>query len=223
MDEITDVLAIKSLSGKSVLSLATGNKLGEVREVFVDPVNGVILRMTVATVGGSLGEVDYGEIYSFGNDAIMANIDDSVRPLGPEEFASGRNAKELFGTNLITESGNLLGQIANIFVTVRPPPFVLYEIRASLMDRLLGRGIFIPASAGHALSDDSQRLVVPDDTAVNASADIAGLVNKPLVVRTFDPAAGDNFDKTWVVPQDEEEDQTIVLIASDEDETIVRQ
>ncbi|MEJ7846811.1 MAG: PRC-barrel domain-containing protein [Pyrinomonadaceae bacterium] len=222
MDYVKDVLPINSLSGKAVLSLATGNKLGEVLDVYIDPVNGVVIRMTLSTGGGSIGELDYGEIYSFGQDAIMANIDEAIRTLGPEDFALGRNAQDLYGTKLITESGNVLGEIANIFVTLRPPPFVLYEIRASIMDKLLGRGFYIPASAGYALSDDSQRLVVPDETAVSASADITSLVNQPLIVRTFDPAPGDDNDKTWVVLEGENEDQTIVRIKNDEDETILR-
>ena len=219
MDDVKDVLPVNSLPGKAVLSLATGNKLGEVRDVFVDPVSGVVSRMTLTAGGESVGEIDYSEIYSFGQDAIMANVD-FVRPAGPEEFAQGRNVKELVGTSLITESGNLLGRIANIFVTLKPPPFVLYEIRASLMDKLLGRGFYIPASAGHALSDDAQRLVVPDETAANTSADIAGLVSQPLIVRTFEPVLGD-IDKTLIVLQDDE-DQTIVRMNYDEDETILR-
>lgn len=88
------------------------------------------------------------------------------------------------------------------------------------MDKLLGRGFYIPASAGHALSDDAQRLVVPDETAANTSADIAGLVSQPLIVRTFEPVLGD-IDKTLIVLQDDE-DQTIVRMNYDEDETILR-
>src|SRR5688572_26811409 len=226
MDEVRDVLPINTLVGMTVLSRATGNKLGNVRDLSIDPASGALLGLTIATDGG-LAALSYDDIYSFGRDAIMAERDDSVKLFDEERPAEHANAKEhLIGTKVITESGQLLGQIADILVTLQPPPFVVYEIRESLIDRLLGRGSYILASGGHALSDDAERLVVPDGTAEGALSDITELINQALSIRTFRPGdditrvAARDADVTWV--PGEGEDETVVR-RRDEEETVLRE
>lgn len=222
MEEVRDVLPIGAVIGMTVLSRSTGNKLGLVRDVVVDPVNGLLLGLTVAAEGGP-ALLGYDDVYSFGRDAIMAETDDSVRLLDEGSPVNLPQAREhLIGTKIITESGHLLGHIANAFVTLQPPPFIVYEIRESVFDKLLGREFFILASAGHALSNDGERLVVPEDTAECASSNISDLINQALAVRTFRPSAApeNTFDdKTWVSAA--EEDDTVVKLR-DEDETVLR-
>lgn len=224
MEEVRDVLPIGALVGMTVLSRATGNKLGTVRDLLVDPVNGRLLGLTVDVAGGGVGLLGYNDIYSFGRDAIMAESDDSVRP--PDENLPvnlPRAREQLVGTTVITESGRLLGQIADVFVTLQPPPFVAYAVRESIFDRLLGRELFILASAGHALSNDAERLVVPDETADTAASNISDLIGQALAIRTFRPSSGSDIslnDKTWVPAADE--DETVVRLR-DEDETVLRQ
>ena len=236
MNESKDVSPLNSLTGMAVVALTTGNRLGQVQDLFIDPVNGILIGLTLTAPDGGLMGLPYDEIYSFGNDAIMAHADESIRPLDMTEFADGRHAKMLFGTKIITESGNVLGQITNIYVTLNPPPFVLYELRRSILDKLLGREFFIPASAAHTLSDDSERLIVSDVTAEAAASDLTQLVDEKLSVRTFTPpsdsvriSSTDDEDKTWVWPTEGDEDQTILrsrddenVVRSDDDETILR-
>jgi hypothetical protein len=106
----------------------------------------------------------------------------------------------------------LIGQIANVFVTLKPPPRILYEARQSILDKFLGREFFVPAAVGHALSDDAARLVVPDITTEIATPDLESLIGQNFEVRSFDPSAPDP-----AVPF--REDDTILI---DEDETVVR-
>jgi len=226
MSDLRDVTPINSLKGKTLISLATGNKLGRVENVFIDPVNGVLHSLTVAGGAGPAGWIAYDRIYSFGRDAIMAESEEAVTPPDSALIGGGRNSNELFGTKVIAESGQVLGDISNIFVTLAPRPFVIYEVRESLLDKLLGRGFYIPASAGHALSEDGERLLVPDAAIQNASADIAELLARTTaVVRSFSPAESaaaapvDDGDETVVRLRDE--DETVVRIR-DEDDTVVR-
>ena len=226
MSDLRDVTPINSLKGKTLLSLTTGNKLGRVENIFIDPVNGVLHSLTVAGGAGPAGWIVYDRIHSFGRDAIMAESEEAVTPPDPALPGGGRNANDLFGTKVITESGQVLGEISNIFVTLASPPFVIYELRESLLDKLLGRGFYMPASAGHALSEDGVRLLVPDAAIQNASADIDELLARTTaVVRSFSPAESaaaapaDNGDETVVRLRDE--DETVVRIR-DEDDTVVR-
>jgi uncharacterized protein YrrD len=224
MDEEKDVLPINSLIGMPVLSLATGNKLGQVEDLFIDPVNGVLLGITLVKTDGVHGSLGYDDVYSFGHDAIMARADVSVRPPEQSGFAGGVHAKDLVNTKIITESGNILGQIAGVFVTLKPPPLIVYSVRDNMLDKLLGREFFILAASGHALSDDNERLVVPDETAAASAPTIAALINKDLSVRSFPPNdTGGRVvddDPTLLTPPGNSEFETV--ITGDDDDTVIR-
>jgi hypothetical protein len=70
--------------------------------------------------------------------------------------------------------------VANVYVHLVWPPLVAYEVRESLLDKLLGRGLFIPAVLGRALSHDSQRIIVPEDAPHTAAASLEELAGGPL-------------------------------------------
>jgi uncharacterized protein YrrD len=228
------VSPISLLEGMSVLSLESGNKLGQISDLFIDPINGVLIGITLSMPDGSVGALSQTEIYSFGKDAVMARSEGSIQPWDESILQAGQEASKLIGTKIITESGDVLGQITNVFVTLRPPPQILYEARNSIIDKLLGREFFLPASVGHALSDDATRLVVPDATPDIAVSDLAELVSKEIEVKSYDPAAEStgiyDDDDTVIVRQDEdetvivrqEEDETVVRIRRDEDDTVLR-
>lgn len=222
MSKQNEVLPLNSLAGRAVLSLATGNRLGTVLDPYVDPVNGALIGVTVTTPDDNIAVLDYKNIHNFGSDALMAVSDDSVKTVDEEPFKAWPNSNELIGTKLITDSGTLLGKIADIFVTASPPPIVIYEIRESVFDKLLGRQIFIPASLGHALSNDRQLLVVPDGTTELASNSLADLVAGERSVHSHSPDSPQrNIDDTVVVPIIEIDDETVVRFR-DGDETVVR-
>ena len=212
MDEPNDVAPIGTLTGMTVLSLATGNKLGRVADVHIDPVNGRLLGLLVTGENGTAADLPYESIFSFGRDAVMAESDGAVRSIPESEIAIGRNARDLFGTKIVMESGVILGEIADVLVTLKPPPTVLYEVRRSMLDRLLGRTFFIPASVGYVLSDDAARLLVPDITAEIASGEAKDLAGPPVDVRII--PSGDNVNEDI-------EDET-VLREPDEDATVLR-
>jgi len=220
MTDLRDVSPINVLTGMTVLSLATGNKLGEILDLFIDPINGVLLGVTLSMADGGVAGLAGEEIHSFGRDAVMALTDLAVTRLESGVMVGGQPASKLIGTKIITESGDVLGYITNIFVTLKPPPHILYEARHSFLDKLLGREFFLPASVGHALSDDAARLVVPNITAEIAASDLSSLVDKSIEVRSFDPDGHPmGADDTILIRPDE--DETVVRFR-DEDETVVR-
>ena len=224
MSDLKDVSPINLFSGMTVLSLSSGNKLGQVLELFIDPINGVLVGLTLSLSDGRIAGLTENEIHSFGRDAVMARGDQSIIPLDSGQLAIGQQASKLIGTNIITESGDVIGNITDVFVTLKPPPHILYEVRQSLLDKLLGREFFVPASVGHALSDDATRLVVPDATMEIADSDLSNLVEQGIEVRTFDPSserARPQVRDDDTIPVVFQEDETIVRMR-DEDETVVR-
>ena len=233
MNESSDVVPIGTLAGKAILSLGSGNKLGRVLDVLVDPVNGLLLGLDLEHEGG-ISELPYEKIYSIGKDAVMAVSDDSVVAETKDEERRIRRARDLLGTQVVMESGEILGEIADVFVTLKPPPAVLYEVRRSMLDRLLGRTFFIPASVGNVLSADAKRLLVPDITAEIATDEISTLIGPSVDVRSF-PVPQNltaEFDdaESAIIERDEDatvlrfrdrEDDTL-LVRDDEDETVLR-
>jgi len=221
MAELRNVYPIDVLKGMSVVSLDSGNKLGQIADLFIDPINGVLLGITLLTSEGTVAGLSQTEIYSFGRDAVMVRAGGAIAPWDGSILEGGEEASKLIGTQIITESGDVLGQITNVFATMRPPPQILYEARNSIIDKLLGREFFLPASVGHALSDDATRLIVPDATTDIAASDIAQLLDRDIEVRSYDPIAErSEEDDTVIVRNDEEE--TIVRFGNEDDDTVLR-
>jgi len=192
---ISNVIPADALIGMTVLSRTTGNRLGAVQDLYVDPVEGLLKGVTIQTSDGKLAGIDYNNIYSFGKDAVMANDDESIVAIKDDWLENHSHAKKhLLGVKIVTESGNLLGQVADIYVRLTEPPFIIYDVRESILDKLLGRNFFMLASAGSALSDDAKRIVVPNDTTKNAASSLRELMShvnapihrKSLIIRTPD-------------------------------------
>ena len=219
MEIVHDVLPVSSLAGKLVLSLETGNKLGELRDLFIDPINGLVLGITIGD-GETATGLPYEAIYSFGHDAIMAISESALKPLEECSFGSSPRAANLVGTQVITVGGNVIGHVRNVFVTLQRPPIVVYSVGESLLDRLLGREWYILASDGHALSDDAARLVVPEFTAANTGKSIEELLNPAFSVRSYDQDAPHDTgeDDTHVIPHRDYSE----TISGTDDDTVVR-
>ena len=224
MEQGKDVVPVDTLIGRSVLSLSSGNVLGTIRDVFIDPLNGVLVGFTLASADGLTTQLTYDQVHSFGRDAIMVSSDDSVTPTENGFTEMFPHVRELVGTKIISDSGNGLGHISNLYVTVSAPPIVIYEIQESLLDKLLGRRLYILTSMAHALSDDRQRLIVPDETSESAATSIEKLLEPGMRIRSISaasPRVSNERDDTVIVLPFDDGDETVVRI-DDEDETVVR-
>ncbi len=196
-----DIVPVNNLIGKTVLSRATGNKLGEVYDLYIDPIEGLLIGVTIKAADGVMGGLEYNDIYSFGQDAVMADKDEAVMPLQDNWLESHSHAKKhLIGVKIVTESGKLLGNVSDIYVQLTPPPHVIYEVRESVFDKLLGRSFFMFASAGSALSNNAERIVVPNATAANAASNLADLSSRPK------PASGN----AAIIASGEDENETVI-------------
>lgn len=176
----SDVINIDKIIGMPVLSRATGNKLGEVYDLYIDPGQGILKGVTIKAPNGKLGGIDFGNIYAFGHDAVMANDESHVTALTEEWVAQHPHAKKnLIGTNIVTEAGNHLGEIGDIYVRLAQQPLVIYEMRGSMWDQFMGRNMFIYAAQAGALSSNAERMIVSNDVIGNAAHNLSELLNHP--------------------------------------------
>jgi uncharacterized protein YrrD len=170
------VYPVDTFVGRAVLSRASANKLGQLHDLILNPVEGALAGIAVNMSDGSLQYVEAGEIYSIGPDAVMLNNDRSALP--PESSAVKDlppALNKLVGVEVITESGRTLGHIANVFMHLSEEPILIYEVRSSILDKLLGRALFFPASLGQAFSASDARLVVAEDTTEKAEGTLDAL------------------------------------------------
>lgn len=198
-----DVVKADTLIGKPVLSKVSGNKLGEVADLYIDPIKGLLMGLTINNSKDRLGGLDFNDVYSFGEDAVMAEGDDRIVPLDENWVKTHPHAKKhLTGINVVTESGNLIGKVTDIYIRLASPPVVIYEVGETVLDRWLGRDFFIPASSGTAVSNNAERIVVSDEAAKTAAPTLKALfsgenAHLPNDNRAVSAAADNrnNFDK----------------------------
>ncbi|HKR01517.1 MAG TPA: hypothetical protein VJT09_12640 [Pyrinomonadaceae bacterium] len=179
---------VEAMIGRAVLSRATANKLGQTHDLLIDPVRGELAGLSLRMIDGSLRLVDYREIYSFGQDAVMINSDEAALPVQDSPLKALPLAKyNLVGANVITGDGKLLGQVANVYLRLAETVCLIYEVRSSILDKLLGHALYFPASEGQAISGDFTRLVVADDTAGKAQHSLEALAGQLFVPPREDP------------------------------------
>lgn len=176
MAVVDDIHALDTLIGRPILSRATANKLGQTYDFIVDVGRGVLVGLAARIPDESLRLVNYEEVYSFGADAIMITSDDSAIHVQESPLKALPLAKHnLVGANVVTEGGKLLGQVANIYYRLGETLVLIYEVRSSLLDKLLGHTLYFPASQGRAISEDFARIVVADDTGEKATNSLDAL------------------------------------------------
>jgi uncharacterized protein YrrD len=179
MTSTGNINSIAILIGRIVLSRATANKLGPIHDLIVDPIKGELAGLAVQMPDETLRLIDYREIYSFGPDAVMINSDESATQAQDSALQGLPLAKQhLMGVKVITEVGKVLGQIANIYIRLAETSPLFYEVRSSLLDKLLGHSLYFPASFGCALSEDAARLVVANDAAEKADHTLEALATR---------------------------------------------
>lgn len=183
---------IDKLIGRSVLSLATADKLGAVHDLIVDPEKGRMAGLSVKRIDESYAMIDRKDIHSIGTDAVMSNQDNSLLPSDESPLKRLPLAKhQLIGIKVITEGGELLGSVANVYIHLTEIPNFIYEVRSSILDKLLGHSIYFPASVGCVVAGDLTKLVVSGgvETMDRSLAAVTKRVLAPREIRAFQPGA----------------------------------
>jgi uncharacterized protein YrrD len=130
MTSVGNIHLIDILIGRTVLSRSTANKLGLTRDLIVDAAKGELAGFVVQMPDESMWYVQYSAVYSLGPDAIMINNDESAIPAQDSPLKALPLAKNnLIGANVVTESGKLLGQIANVYIHLAETLLMIYESR----------------------------------------------------------------------------------------------
>lgn len=176
MASTVNINSIEILIGRTVLSRSTANKIGRVHDLIIDAAKGDLAGILVRLPDESLRLVDSRDIYGFGPDAVMIKADESALTVQDSPLKTLPLAKSsLTGANVVTESGKLLGQVANVYIRLSETVLLIYEVRSSIIDKLLGHALFFAASQGRAISGNFARIVVTEDTQEKANHSLGAL------------------------------------------------
>src|SRR5262249_16632799 len=110
-----------------------------------------------------------------GQDAVMTSWE-SFEHAGDRavEMAGGvRALDEVLGSNVVTEEGALLGRISEIYIHAHKPR-VIYRVTESKIQKLFGRGFFLPGDVARSYAPDGPRIIVPADTEDRYAASSLG-------------------------------------------------
>jgi uncharacterized protein YrrD len=158
---LNNVENTQKLIGREVISLETANKLGRVADLLVDTLTGQLAGLSVRRPDNTIALASVLDVHSIGPDAIVVDLDQSLVLVDASPLSALPKAKEnLTRVKVMTDRGQHLGSISNVFLCIDKRPTFIYEVRSSFFDALLGRARYFAASLDCALSADGASLVV---------------------------------------------------------------
>jgi uncharacterized protein YrrD len=161
----------KSVTGRDVLSLATGARIHSVKEILIDRDNEKVVALLVDE-GGLLGTstvVPFGAITSFGRDAVIINEETSVVAASsdPQVKVILEDNHKLLGKTVFTEDGQKVGSIGDLYFDDQSGRITGFEITGGLLGDIARGTSFLGADEVRLAGQGQERSRV-DDTAVVA-------------------------------------------------------
>jgi uncharacterized protein YrrD len=161
VQKLDNVENTQKLIGREVVSLETANKLGRVADLLVDTLTGQLAGLSVRRPDHTIALASVLDVHSIGRDAVVVEHDQSLVLAEASPLSALPKAKEdLTRVKVMTDGGQHLGSISNLFLCIDRRPTFIYEVRSSFFEALLGRAWYFAASLGCAVSADGASLVV---------------------------------------------------------------
>lgn len=146
----------RGLKGRDVLAAGTSRRLGEVADAVIHPTEGRLLGLALRTDAGVERVLPVHQL-SVRHDGSILSSDDADAAVPPGgAFA----LREIVGASVITEAGELVGHVSDVHLVVRGAG-VEYEVAPTCLQRILGGGLRLNASAPLTFSRAGSRLIVP--------------------------------------------------------------
>jgi uncharacterized protein YrrD len=155
---------VSELIDKPIVSADSGDRIGKVADVLLDPSSQRVVALVVA--GGLLSAeqvLPYSDVQTLGTDAVVARTGAGV--VGPKEWrqqaVETRRASTLNHTRVLTTSGRAVGEIRDV-VLDDDGAVDAFEVAGSSLRGLLQRRSTLPSAHGVTVGADA--VLVPDET-----------------------------------------------------------
>lgn len=162
MTEGRVISVAKELKGMSALATDSGERIGEVVDAIIHPIEGRVLGLSLLTNRNERRALAARDLF-IGEHAVMvsvgAHLEDSLTGL----LAGGAHALgEIVGTHIVTQDGRVVGRVSEVFIDTLVP-HSYYRVTESALQRLFKGGYFISSDVVKAYSSDHTRMIVPVD------------------------------------------------------------
>jgi sporulation protein YlmC with PRC-barrel domain len=171
MGEVKALPVTKQLKGMPAFSSAA-NLLGLVTDAIVQPTEGYLLGLLLQTPQGEERAVPADVCFIFAcADLITTSEFALVEPkeLHHEMPGGVGVCGTLIGTNVVTETGNLLGSVNEVLLLPETGQIV-YHVVDSTLQRLFGGGFFLAGDVPCFYSQFGARFIVPAETQARYAA-----------------------------------------------------
>lgn len=162
----------KELLGKNIVTIDTGQRVETVHDLVFDPQANQLLGLIVEEGGWfrAAKAVRFESVRSFGEDAIMiADQSAIIRAKDDDRLARVMDADlNLIGLTLLTESGQKLGRIVDVYFDERTGRVEGYEATGGFLSDLSQGRTFIPGPADIQIGTDAAIVPTHVVAAMNA-------------------------------------------------------
>ncbi len=162
----------KELLGKNIVTIDTGQRVETVHDLVFDPQANQLLGLIVEEGGWfrAAKAVRFESVRSFGEDAIMIPDQSAIiRAKDDDRLARVMDADlNLIGLTLLTESGQKLGRIVDVYFDERTGRVEGYEATGGFLSDLSQGRTFIPGPADIQIGTDAAIVPTHVVAAMNA-------------------------------------------------------
>jgi uncharacterized protein YrrD len=171
MSEVKIFNVANQLCGMPVIVPDTSERLGKVSDVIVNPTDGRALGILLRTIKGEERAIAINDCFIFSDaNAVLAAENALVDSESIRDAMTGAQVcQELIGADVVTEAGELLGDVSDVYV-VENPAKIIYRVTASALQRFFGGGFFLAGNVPRFYWRESARLIVPAYTGEDYSA-----------------------------------------------------
>lgn len=145
------MISLKQATGRQVVSRASAEKLGELRNVVVDPATRTVVAVQVGK-GRKARIVDWTSLSGLGEAAVVVDTEASLRePHDGREHALVHGDVTLLGALVLSDAGDAQGSLEDVDLDETTGALLVLRTSAGLVDagRLLGIGSYaVVVSAG---------------------------------------------------------------------------
>jgi uncharacterized protein YrrD len=158
---------VSELMGRPIVSSETGERVGKVVDVLLDPHSNHVVGLVTAG-GGLLSSeqvLPYADVQTLGKDAVVARSGNGV--VGSKEWrqqgVDSKRSSTLKHRRVLTTSGRALGEISDVLLDGTAGTVEAFEVASPAFGGLVQRRSILPRGSGLTIGADA--VLVPDEAA----------------------------------------------------------
>jgi uncharacterized protein YrrD len=154
-----------TITGLPIISLDSGQVLGSVADIIIDPENGKILGITSGSgfFNKSKKALAFNDIFELNHEAVLTRDDESL--VNIDELVRIKNVIGqkiyLIGSKVVNEEGKRLGRVADFIINADLGILSKIYVENSLHKRYFEDTLVIPAKK--IISIERKKIIVCDD------------------------------------------------------------